>query len=201
MTYIVGLTGGIGSGKTAVSDHFSNLGVEIVDADVISREVVAPGTEALDSITHHFGNGILLANGTLNRAALRQRVFSNPDEKRWLEQLLHPLIGEATMAALAQAKSPYVVLVSPLLFESGMQAICNRTLLVDAPESVQLERTMQRDNNSAAQVQAIMASQSSRKDRLAKADDVIENSGTLQTLHAQVEQLHAQYLQQASAHE
>ena len=201
MAYIVGLTGGIGSGKTAVSDYFAQLGIDVVDADVVSRQVVEPGTDALKRITEHFGNDILLADGTLNRPALRQRVFSEPDEKRWLEQLLHPLIGDATMKALADAQSPYVVFVSPLLFESGMQAVCNRVLLVDVPESVQLQRTMQRDDNSEAQVKAIMASQSDRQSRIEKADDVLENSGSLDDLHKQVEQLHAQYIQQANAHD
>ncbi|HEY9037001.1 MAG TPA: dephospho-CoA kinase [Pseudomonadales bacterium] len=198
MTYIVGLTGGIGSGKTAVSDLFATLGIDVVDADVMARRVVEPGTEALQKIADHFGFDIVLPDGQLDRAALRQRVFSQPAEKRWLEQLLHPLIGDATLKALNDATSPYALLVSPLLLESGMQAICNRVLIVDVPESVQLARTMQRDNNSSEQVKAIMASQSNRAQRLSKADDVIENSGSLEDLHNKVRQLHAHYLQLAA---
>ncbi|TNF32701.1 MAG: dephospho-CoA kinase [Gammaproteobacteria bacterium] len=199
MGFIVGLTGGIGSGKTAASDHFATLGIDVVDADIIARQVVEPGTEALSRIVEHFGKDILQADGTLDRAALRQRVFSQPDEKRWLEQLLHPLIGDATLHALAATKSPYALFVSPLLFESGMQAICNRTLLIDAPEQAQLERTMVRDNNPAGQVKAIMASQTSRETRQAKADDVICNDGSLQDLHHKVEAMHARYLTLAGA--
>lgn len=199
MGFIVGLTGGIGSGKTAASDHFATLGIDVVDADIIARQVVEPGTEALSRIVQHFGKDILQADGTLDRAALRQRVFSQPEEKRWLEQLLHPLIGDATLRALAATKSPYALFVSPLLFESGMQAVCNRTLLIDAPEQAQLERTMVRDNNPAGQVKAIMASQASRETRQAKADDVICNDGSLQDLHHKVEAMHARYLTLAGA--
>ncbi len=198
MAYIVGLTGGIGSGKTAVSDRFAALGITVVDADVIARAVVEPGTPALAAIRERFGEAILLPDGRLDRPALRQRVFSHPDDKRWLEQLLHPLIGEATMQALAGATSPYVLLVSPLLLESGMQAVCNRVLVVDVPETTQLERTMQRDNNTREQVAAIMASQADRASRRARADDIIDNDGSLDALHAKVDALHRHYLQLAA---
>lgn len=200
MTYIVGLTGGIGSGKTAVSDCFAALGIVIVDADVAARTVVEPGTEALRAIRAHFGDGILLADGTLDRAALRQRVFSTPDDKRWLESLLHPLIGTQIMKEISEARSPYVLFVSPLLVESGMNAICQRVLVVDVPESVQVARTMSRDNNSQQQVEAIISSQASREARLAKADDVLENTGSLADLQQQVGTLHARYLQLARQH-
>lgn len=197
MAYLVGLSGGIGSGKTAVSDRLAVLGATVVDADVIAREVVEPGTPALMQIHEYFGAGILQADGSLDRAALRQRVFADAEAKRWLEGLLHPLIGERTMQAIAEAPSAVVVLVSPLLVESGMHAICDRVLVVDVPEPLQIARTMQRDSNSREQVEAIVASQASREARLAKADDVLENTGTLADLHAQVDALHARYQQWA----
>ncbi|HEY9034982.1 MAG TPA: dephospho-CoA kinase, partial [Pseudomonadales bacterium] len=157
--YIVGLTGGIGSGKTAVSDRFQQKGITIVDADLCSRVVVEKGRPALDAIRQHFGDSILTASGELDRAALRQRIFADPDEKAWLEQLLHPLIAEETFRQLESAQSPYVMLVSPLLIESGQDALCDRVLVVDVPESVQLSRTMQRDDNDEQQVRRIMQSQ------------------------------------------
>lgn len=196
--YVVGLTGGIGSGKTAVSDRFKALGIEIVDADVMSRVVVEPGKPALAEIQKKFGDEILLDDGNLNRAALRRIIFKNPDDKNWLEQLLHPLIAEATFDALSSAKSAYVMFASPLLIEAGQNAICDRILVVDVPEQVQLERTMQRDDNDAEQVNAIMASQASRSERLAKADDVIENTRGFDYLDTEVSRLHSQYLKLAT---
>lgn len=193
MAYLVGLSGGIGSGKTAVSDRLAALGATVVDADVIAREVVEPGTPALMQIHGYFGAGILQDDGSLDRAALRQRVFADAEAKRWLEGLLHPLIGERTMQAIAEAPGAVVLLVSPLLVESGMHAICDRVLVVDVPEAVQIARTMQRDSNSREQVEAIVASQASREARLAKADDVLENTGTLAELHAKVDALYARY--------
>lgn len=198
MAYLVGLSGGIGSGKTAVSDRLAALGATVVDADVIAREVVEPDTPALAQIQARFGAGILQADGSLDRAALRQRVFADAEAKRWLEGLLHPLIGDRTMQAIANAPGAVVLLVSPLLVESGMDAICDRVLVVDVPEAVQIARTMQRDSNSREQVEAIVASQASREARLAKADDVLENTGTLADLHAKVDALYAQYQQLAA---
>lgn len=198
--FIVGLTGGIGSGKTAVSDFFEKLGIVVVDADLCSRVVVEKGKPALLKIEQKFGSNILLEDGNLNRTLLRQKIFSNPEDKSWLESLLHPLIFEELMRQLEQASSPYVILSSPLLVESGQNTICNRILLVDVPESVQIQRTLLRDNESRQQVESIMKSQASRQERLDKADDVIENTGTLEQLEKTVNSLHAKYLEIARQH-
>ena len=195
---VVGLTGGIGSGKTAASDHFGHLGIEIVDADIASRVVVEPGKPALEKIAEHFGESILLADRSLDRAALRKTIFANPDEKKWLETLLHPLIAEEITRGLASAKSPYVIFVSPLLIESDQKSFCNRLLVIDVPEQVQLQRTTQRDNNDEAQVKRIIASQASRQQRLDLADDVIENTAGLEQLFSAVEKMHQHYLQLAT---
>jgi dephospho-CoA kinase len=191
---VVGLTGGIGSGKTAVSDHFEHLGITVVDADLASRQVVEPGTPALAAIAEHFGPEILQADGALDRAALRARIFADEGERHWLEALLHPRIGEALRDGLAAATSPYAILVSPLLFEAGQATLVDRVLLVDAPEALQLERTMARDQNSEAQVQAIIKAQASRAERQARADDILVNDGTLADLLTKVEALHERYL-------
>jgi dephospho-CoA kinase len=195
--FVVGLTGGIGSGKTAVSDHFSQLGIDIIDADIASRAVVEAGSPALSAIADHFGEAILLPDQTLDRAALRQKIFSNNEEKQWLEKLLHPLINQHISTQLNSASSPYAIFVSPLLIEASQSHHCNRLLVVDVPEAIQLERTIKRDNNDEQQVKRIMASQASRQQRLAKADDVIENIAGLPELHRQVEALHQHYLQLA----
>ncbi len=192
--FIVGLTGGIGSGKSAVSDLFATLGVTIVDADIISRVVVAPGRPALQKIAEHFGSEILQADGTLDRAQLRKLIFADDNERKWLEGLLHPLMGEETIYQLENAASPYAILVSPLLFETGQNFLCDRVLTVDAPEALQLERTMTRDNNSEQQVKAIMATQADRQQRLEKSDDVIVNDGSLTHLAQKVGELDQTYL-------
>jgi dephospho-CoA kinase len=194
MTFVVGLTGGIGSGKTAVSDHFQSLGICVVDADLASRVVVEPGRPALEKIAEHFGSEMLLPDGNMNRALMREKIFANPDEKRWLEALLHPLIREEIVAGLENASSPYALLVSPLLVEAGQNALTQRVLVVDVPEELQLSRTMSRDSNSADQVRAIMASQASREQRLGYADDVIVNDSSLEALQQKVEELHQSYL-------
>lgn len=198
MTYVIGITGGIGSGKTAVSDHFENLGITVVDADVASRTVVEPGTPALTRIAEHFGKEILLADGGLDRANLRRAIFEDPTQRQWLESLLHPLIRDEIVSGLESADSPYALLVSPLLIESGQNQLTERVLVVDVPEELQLARTVERDNNSEQQVKAIMAAQASRQQRLDSADDVIVNDGTLEHLKAQVERLHRQYLDLAA---
>lgn len=191
---IIGLTGGIGSGKTAVSDSFQEKGITIVDADVISRNTVSKGSPALEKIAEHFGESILLSDGNLDRAQLRKIVFDNPVEKQWLESLLHPLIGEETQRQLSQFNSPYVIYSSPLLIESGQESICKHIIVVDVPEELQIARTVNRDNNSEAQVKAIMANQASREQRLAKASHIIDNSGDLNHLHQQIEALHQEFL-------
>jgi dephospho-CoA kinase len=197
--FVVGITGGIGSGKSAVSDRFEALGIRVVDADLASRWVVEPGRPALARIAEHFGDDLIAADGGLDRAALRKCVFADPEERRWLEALLHPLIADEIRTALAAAESPYSILVSPLLIESGQTGFVDRVLVVDVPEAVQIERTMARDDNDEAQVRSIIAAQIERSARLARADDVIENDGGLDALDARVAELHHHYLKLAAA--
>lgn len=192
--WILGLTGGIGSGKSAVAQCFVDQGVHLVDADHAARWVVEPGRPALTKIVEHFGPEVLLADGQLDRAALRARVFADAGERRWLETLLHPLIGQEIAHYLARAESPYAILVSPLLVESGQHQLTQRVLVVDAPEQLQVQRTMQRDQASAEQVQAILKAQASREDRLRHAHDVLVNDRDLSWLRREVERLHAFYL-------
>jgi dephospho-CoA kinase len=195
--FVVGVTGGIGSGKTAATNAFAALGITIVDADIASRKAVEPGSIALQKISEHFGTNILLSDGSLDRANLRRIIFSDAAEKTWLEQLLHPLIAAEVQHQLQAATSPYVVFVSPLLTESGQNEFCDRVLVIDASEEMQMQRTIQRDNNTPEQVQRIIASQASREYRLQFADDVIENTGSLAYLIQQVAALHTRYLQLA----
>jgi dephospho-CoA kinase len=196
---VIGLTGGIGSGKTAVSDRFKAKGITVVDADVVSREVVEPGTPALAQIAAHFGSDVIQADGSLDRAALRKKVFQDETERKWLEKLLHPAIGESIFNQLAAAKSPYALFVSPLLVETSQHLMAERIIVVDVPVETQVMRTMARDNNDEAQVKAIIAAQASREQRLAKAHDVIVNDQGLAHLDAEVERLHQQYLQLAKS--
>lgn len=198
--YVVGLTGGIGSGKTAVSDRFHALGIAVVDGDVASRAVLAPGEPALAAIAERFGQALIQHDGRLDRAALRRRVFADPDERRWLERLTHPLMADWLRQRLNEADSPYALLVNPLLVESGQAARCDRVLVVDVPESLQVERTLARDGGDESQVRAIIAAQASREQRLAAADDVIVNDRDTAHLDVEVARLHEQYLELA-AHE
>ena len=193
---IVGLTGGIGSGKSTVVRLFGELGVHWVDADDVAREVVEPGMPALNAIAEHFGDEVLLADGALDRAWLRQKVFAEPEERAWLEALLHPIIREELIRQLQPADYtlPYTLLVSPLLLETDQHALVNKTLVVDVPESLQLERTMARDNNSREQVERIMAAQMAREDRRAKADAIIDNNQPLVEVERQVAELHNQWV-------
>lgn len=192
---IVGLTGGIGSGKSAAADLFAAKGVELVDTDVLAREVVEPGTPALAAIAEHFGDEILGADGGLDRAKLRGIVFAQPAEKDWLEALLHPLISELLRSRLASFQGPYCLLVSPLLLETEQAALVDRILVIDIDRQGQLQRTLRRDGSSQATVEAIIDSQISRAERLARADDIISNKGTLEDLARAVDQQHARYLQ------
>lgn len=196
--FIVGITGGIGSGKTAVSDRFAGLGIAIVDADLASRAVVEPGQPALDAIAAHFGPQMIDSEGALNRRALRDVVFADPDERRWLEQLTHPLINQYLVDHLAASTTPYAMLASPLLSETGQSRYCHRVLVVDVPVELQIERTVARDTTSAEQVRAIIAAQASRDDRLALADDVIVNDQDLAHLDREVARLHERYLTMAA---
>ena len=192
--WILGLTGGIGSGKSAAAQRFIELGVHVVDADHASRWVVEPGRPALAQIAEHFGPGVLQADGQLDRGALRALIFQEPQERRWLEALLHPLIAREIADNLASATSPYAILVSPLLIEAGQRAITQRVLVVDAPQPLQIARTLLRDQTSEEQVQAILKAQASREERLRHADDVLVNDRDLAWLHSEVERLHHFYL-------
>ena len=197
MTFKVALTGGIASGKTAVSDMFAELGVAVIDADVIAREVVAKGSEALKAIVEHFGEQILTDSGVLDREKLRSTVFSNEQERLWLNNLLHPLIRAEMKRRQDVADSVYSISVIPLLFESGQYKDYDRVLVVDCPEDVQLERLMARDHSSKEQAQAILDKQASRQQRLSIADDVIVNDSDLHSLKQSVITLDNQYRQLA----
>ncbi|MGH1469781.1 MAG: dephospho-CoA kinase [Cellvibrionaceae bacterium] len=195
--YVVGVTGGIGSGKTAVTDTLKSFGITIVDADIVSREVVALGQPALKEIETHFGKDILDSEGTLDRGKLREIIFQDPEERKWLESLLHPLIYSEIQKQLQNAVSRYAVLVSPLLVETGQNLMTNRILVVDAPEENQLQRASARDGVSVEQVKSIMKAQTSRDDRKAKADDIIFNDQDLFHLQEQTKKLHELYLKLA----
>ncbi len=192
--WILGLTGGIGSGKTAVADQFSGLGVHVVDADQAARWVVESGRPALQQIVEHFGEDVLLQSGELDRATLRQRIFDDPAERQWLEKLLHPLIRAEVAQQLALADSSYAIMVSPLLIESGQSRQVGRVLVVDVPESLQIARTTARDQASEEQVRAILSAQVQREERLKHADDVLVNDRDLSWLGVEVERLHRFYL-------
>lgn len=198
MRYTVALTGGIGSGKSTVANAFADLGIQIIDADIIARQVVAPGQPALAAIASHFGETLIGADGTLQRRLLRERIFANAQEKAWLNALLHPLIQQETQRQFQQATSPYVLWVVPLLVENNLCAKANRVLVVDVTPETQLSRTMQRDNVTRAHAEQILAAQATRDARLAVADDVIDNNGAPEAIKPDVARLHARYLQLAS---
>lgn len=197
--FVVGVTGGIGSGKSAVTDYLETKGITVVDADKVARVVVETGTSGLAAIAEHFGRGILLPDGGLDRAALRKVVFDSPDERKVLEGITHPRIREEIARQLSEATSPYVVLASPLLLESGQNSFANYVVVVDVPESVQLSRTMARDDNSEQLVRSIMAAQLDRETRLSRADTSISNDGSLEDLFARVDDLHEDLLVRAGA--
>lgn len=192
---VVGLTGGIGSGKSAATDAFAQLGIDIIDADQVARDVVAKGSDGLAQIAAHFGPNILLVSGELDRAALREHVFQHEEEKQWLNNLLHPMIRTRMLALIASSTSGYCILSVPLLIENNMTAMCKRVIVVDCPESMQLARAMARDGSSKQTITSIMASQANRETRLAAADDVLNNTGSLDDLHKQVSALHQHYLE------
>ncbi|MFL1455788.1 dephospho-CoA kinase [Marinobacter sp. GN3S48] len=193
---VIGLTGGIGSGKSTVARMFGALGVHWVDADDVAREVVEPGTPALARIAEHFGTEILQADGSLDRARLRTIVFEHPDERAWLEGLLHPVIREELMRQLhpADYALPYVLLVSPLLLETDQHQLAEKVVVVDVPVEVQLARTMARDDNDQAQVERIIAAQMPREKRLQKADEVVDNNTMLSDVERQVSELHKKFM-------
>ncbi|MCE9966605.1 dephospho-CoA kinase [Lelliottia amnigena] len=198
MGYIVALTGGIGSGKSTVADAFSRLGIVIVDADIIARQVVEPQTPGLRAIEAHFGKDIINSDGTLNRRLLRERIFSRPEEKTWLNALLHPMIHLETQRQISAATSPYVLWVIPLLVENQLQHKANRILVIDVLPETQLQRTMLRDNVTRQHAEQILAAQATREARLAVADDVIDNNGAPETIASDVARLHAHYLAYAA---
>lgn len=198
MGYTVALTGGIGSGKTTVANAFSRCGVNVVDADIIARQVVEPGTPALAAIGERFGDTVINADGTLNRRMLRERIFSSPADKAWLNAQLHPLIHQETQRQIAQATSPYVLWVVPLLVENQLHTKADRVLVVDVSPEIQLSRTMQRDGVTREHAEQILAAQATREARLAVADDVIDNNGAPDAVASDVARLHAAYLRYAA---
>lgn len=196
---IVGLTGGIGSGKSTVAKAFMALGIDSVDADYASRAVVEPGMPALKAIEEHFGPELFLADGTLNRAALRSIIFADAQQKTWLEALLHPLIRDWILNQLqaSSASCPYVILESPLLFETDQHQLVSTVLLVDVPVELQIERATARDGNTPEQILSIINAQMSREDKRNRADIVFDNSLSEDSIASRVLQLHQQFLAKA----
>lgn len=197
MVFIVGLTGGIASGKTTATRYFIQKSIQVVDADQIARDIVQPNSKALSSIQSHFGEAIIHANGGLNRKKLRDIIFNHNKEKKWLENLLHPMIREEIVLQLAQVTSPYGILVSPLLLETNQHALVHHILVIDAGEETQIARTLHRDHTSEEQTRNIIKAQLSREKRLASANDVVENNASIEHLYSQLERLHSTYLEMA----
>lgn len=195
--FVVGLTGGIGSGKSVVAKIFADKSVPIIDADITAREITQKGTPALASIVEHFGVNILLPDGSLDRKALRQLIFSDKKQRLWLEELLHPLIRIEMHNQIKNFSAPYCIAVIPLLLEVEFYSFINRILVVDTKESIQIERVQIRDQINPVEIQAIIDSQAKAQDRRAKAHDIIVNDGTIADLLPQVEKLHALYLELA----
>ncbi|MBK1640651.1 dephospho-CoA kinase [Chromatium okenii] len=197
--YSVALTGGIGSGKSTVAAEFATLGAGVIDTDLLARELTAVGQPLLTQIAAACGADVLLADGSLDRAALRERVFQQPRARARLEAILHPAILELMLARRAALTTPYALLVIPLLFETGQQTVANRVLVVDVAEAVQIERVQQRSGLAPDEIQRIIASQIPRHERCARADDLLENSGAVTALLPQIAQLHAEYLRLAQS--
>ncbi|MBA6253984.1 dephospho-CoA kinase [Colwellia sp. MB3u-55] len=191
---VIGLTGGIGCGKTTVANFFANLGIDIIDADIAARKVVAPNSNALLQISQHFGKTFIMPDGTLNRALLRSQIFSNEADKQWLNHLLHPLIRQTILEEIQQSQSPYCLLVAPLLIENNLQSLVARILVIDIGESAQVKRAVLRDPSSSDEIKRIIASQISREARLKHADDIIDNSSSdLNLIKASVIKLDQKY--------
>ncbi|MDN3609049.1 dephospho-CoA kinase [Vibrio ostreicida] len=196
MTYVVGLTGGIASGKTTIANLFNfHFGIDVIDADIIARQVVEPDTEGLNAITKRFGQSILYQDGTLNRAKLRDVIFSSEQEKDWINRLLHPIIREKMRAEVDQTSSPYAMLVIPLMVENNLQSLADRVLVVDVDPQVQISRTTKRDGVPVEQVLSTLKAQASQSERLAIADDVINNNAKNEELLPQITELHQKYLE------
>jgi dephospho-CoA kinase len=197
--YVVGLTGGIGSGKSAATDHFARLGANVVDTDLIAHALTAPAGAAIEAIRAAFGDAMVAPDGSLDRAAMRALAFRETDARHRLEAILHPLIRAESARQCLAATGPYVILAVPLLIEAGgYRDRCDRICVVDCPETLQIERVRARSGLADEQVRAIIGAQATRAQRLAAADDVIDNADTLPSLHAQVERLHARYLAAAA---
>ena len=190
----MGLTGGIGCGKTAATSQFSLHGIQIIDADAIARQVVEPGSPALKKIIAHFGASVLSDNSVLDRQTLRHKIFKNTAEKVWLENLLHPLIRQQIKQKLEQAQPPYVVLSAPLLLETGLSKLVDRVLVIDCEPEQQISRSMQRDNSDPEAIKKIIKQQISRDQRLIQADDIITNNSTLEELQKAVDGYHRELL-------
>ena len=194
---VIGVTGGIGSGKTAATDRFQSHGITVVDADLASRVIVEPGRPALNAIEEHFGSQVIAADGSLDRRALREIVFADTEQRKWLERLTHPLIAQEIVSQIQGSQSPYTILASPLLLESSQHQMVSRVLVIDVPVELQVARTITRDDTTEEGVKAIIAAQMPREDRLQRADDVICNDQDLEHLHQEVDKLHQTYLQLA----
>ncbi|AYO55838.1 dephospho-CoA kinase [Acinetobacter sp. WCHAc060033] len=194
MSFILGLTGGIGSGKSAASQWFETQGITVVDADIVAREIVEKGQPALQQIQQTFGDWVLLENGELDRRALREYIFKEPEARHQLEQITHPAIRTSIIQQLQAATSPYVILVSPLLFETNQHQLTQHTLLIDASEDLQILRASQRDGQSIEQIQKIIAAQMPREKKQELANDIVLNDGHIDHLHTKLAPLHQQYL-------
>ncbi len=198
MRFVLGLTGGIGSGKSAATAWFEQQGIDVIDADIIAREVVKKGQPLLQEIQNTFGDWVILENGELDRKALREYIFQNIDAKKTLEGITHPAIRQSIIDQLAQTKSPYSILVSPLLFETNQHQLTNHYLLIDAPEEIQLQRAMQRDQQSETQIRQIIQAQMPSAQKQILAHDIALNDGHLEFLYAQLQELHQNYLRLAA---
>lgn len=197
MKFILGLTGGIGSGKSAASQWFEQHGIVVVDADVVAREIVEVGQPALLQIQQAFGDWVLQEDGTLNRRALREHIFQSNDARKILESITHPAIRQSIIQQLQDAQSPYVILVSPLLFETNQHELTDHTLLIDASIELQIQRAAQRDGQNIEQIHRIISAQMPREQKQQLADDIVLNDGHLEHLYAHLQPLHEQYLQRA----
>jgi len=197
--FVLGLTGGIGSGKSAASQWFEAQGITVVDADVVAREVVEIGQPALTQIQQAFGDWVLLADGSLNRRALREYIFRSPEARKTLESITHPAIRTSIIQQLYAAQSPYAILVSPLLFETNQHELTQHTLLIDATIELQIERASQRDGQNIEQIRNIIAAQMSREQKQAMADDIVLNDGHLDHLYTHLKPLHQKYLNMAAS--
>jgi dephospho-CoA kinase len=197
MGFILGITGGIGSGKSAATQWFESQGIVVVDADIVAREVVELGQPALKEIQLSFGDWVLLEDGNLNRRALREHIFQFPEARETLEKITHPAIRQSIIQHLQQAESPYVILVSPLLFETNQHELVHHTLLIDANEQTQLQRASQRDGQNEEQIRKIISVQMPRTQKQLLANDIVMNDGLLEHLHQQLKPLHLKYLQSA----